>query len=488
MPGISGLSVYVPPYRVNLENWCEWTGQPWGKIRQVIGHGFRMRGVEHDAYTMAATAVVRLIAAYEIDPQTVGYLAFGTESSSDNAAGAVIVKGLVDAWLVDRGLAPLARDCEVPEYKHACLGGIYALKGGLRYLAGDGQGRRAIAVCADIAEYARGSSGEPTQGAGAVAMLLDTQPQILEVDLSATGSSSAYRVLDFRKPFSRFPGQAARANGQVQDAPVFNGHYSTTCYVDAVHQAVAAMARRGNGGLLDNLESLDAVFMHRPYHRMPATAWGMVWLFALAADAPQQLDALAGDAGLDTTALRRELAAQPPFAEMLADGARIEEEQYPLAMQLLRFLRKHEWQQRCIAKPMQLGSQTMMELGNLYTAALPAWLAAGLEQASGEPGDIAGQRWLAVGYGSGDAAEALPLRPVPGWRTAAARVVCSQALDNSVDLSAEQYAALHAGRHPAGLSHRPADEFVIESVGAGECAEYDDTGVAFHRYAQAGAV
>ena len=33
---------------------------------------------------------------------------------------------------------------------------------------------RALIAESDIAEYARGSSGEPTQGAGAVAMLLKT--------------------------------------------------------------------------------------------------------------------------------------------------------------------------------------------------------------------------------------------------------------------------------------------------------------------------
>ena len=27
--GISGLAIYVPPYRVDLEDWCEWTGSPW---------------------------------------------------------------------------------------------------------------------------------------------------------------------------------------------------------------------------------------------------------------------------------------------------------------------------------------------------------------------------------------------------------------------------------------------------------------------------
>jgi len=42
--GISGFSVYVPPYRVDLKSWCEWTGSPWDKTEAVVGRSFRMRG------------------------------------------------------------------------------------------------------------------------------------------------------------------------------------------------------------------------------------------------------------------------------------------------------------------------------------------------------------------------------------------------------------------------------------------------------------
>ena len=89
--GISGLSLYVPPYRVNLEDWCDWNDSNWGKIQAVVGSSFRMRGPEHNAYTMAATAVLRLIDAFDVDPSRVRFLALGTESSTDNSAGAVIV-------------------------------------------------------------------------------------------------------------------------------------------------------------------------------------------------------------------------------------------------------------------------------------------------------------------------------------------------------------------------------------------------------------
>ena len=68
MPGISGFSVYLPPYRVQLQRWCEWYDQPWDKISAVVGRSFRVRGPTENVYTMAASALLRLILAYELDP------------------------------------------------------------------------------------------------------------------------------------------------------------------------------------------------------------------------------------------------------------------------------------------------------------------------------------------------------------------------------------------------------------------------------------
>ena len=276
LPGISGFSLYLPRYRVPLRDWCEWTGQPWAKVERVVGESFRMRAPDQDVYCLAANAVMRLIEAHDIDPAGVGLLALGTESSADNAAGAVIVRGLVDRALRAAGRPALADDCEVPEYKHACLGGVYALKGALRYVATDGAARSAIVVSADVAEYARGSSGEPTQGAGAVAMWVEARPRLLEVDLAAGASASAYRVLDFRKPVNRFAGMRPGPLGQLADPPVFNGAYSTECYIDAIRSCAARLLMRSARSHCAQLAALDGVFMHRPYARMPENGLGML--------------------------------------------------------------------------------------------------------------------------------------------------------------------------------------------------------------------
>ncbi len=478
------MAVYLPPYRVDLERWCEWTGNDPAKTRAVVGHAFRMPGSDQNVYTLAANAVLRLIAQYEIDPRRVGYLALGTESSIDNAAGAVIVRGLVDTALAAEGKPSLARDCEVPEFKHACLGGVYALKGGLRYLACDGRDRQAIVVSADIAEYARGSSGEPTQGAGAVAMLLEASPRLLELDLALAGSASEYRGLDFRKPFLRFAGQTPGMHGHLSDLPVFNGKYSTDCYTDATLRALDAMFARRGGSRTAYLRGLAAAFMHRPYHRMPRNAWAMAQLAALGHDAmhgdgnaARELDGYCASAGVARDEVMREWQHGVDGCE----GGVLPADAYPASAALLKAFRKSEAYERLVEDTLRTGADAMMEFGNLYTAALPAWLAAGLDDAAARGIELDGRDLLVLGYGSGDAAEAIPARAAPGWREAARRMHFRDALTGAVDLDESAYAALHDSATLHGMQASNSG-VVIERVGTCNEPAFQDFGIAYYRY------
>lgn len=482
--GISGLAAYLPPYRVWLEDWCKWTDSQWPKIREVVGRSFRMRGPDHSVYTMAATAVLRLIDQYEVDPQRVRFLGLGTESSTDNSAGAVIVKGMVDQALKDRGKPPISRSCEVPEYKHACLGGVYAMKGAIRYLATDGAGSQAIVVCADIAEYARGSSGEPTQGAGAVAMLIERNPTLATVDLTQSGSASDYRVMDFRKPMLRFCGQDRSETHQVQDFPVFNGKYSTTCYIDETLHALNDMYRKRGCSAIEHLRSLKTIFMHRPYRRMPETGLAIAYLFALGNGAEADHKELADwctEANVDPAALLAEMSTQPDVAGF-ASRESLRNEAYPLTMAVLQVFRSSPAYQREVLDKLALGGEAIRDLGNLYTAAMPAWLAAGLEEALRDDLDLTGEELLTFGYGSGDAAEVIPFYVAPRWREATARIRFAEAMTSAVDLSQDQYIALHDGRRVRDLDYRSSDEFVIDTVGRQDDRHFQDVGIEYYRY------
>lgn len=482
--GISGLAAYVPPYRVCLDEWSEWTGNNPEKIRAVVGASFRMRGSEQSVYTLAATAVLRLIRNYDLDPSRVTYLGFGTESSTDNAAGAVIIKGMVNDGLRALGMATLPRECEVPEFKHACLGGVYAMKGALRYLATDGSGRQAIVVSADLAQYARGSSGEQTQGAGAVAMLLEENPQLATVDLRSAGKSSDYRGADFRKPFIRFNQSAPGHHGHLNDFPVFNGPYSTACYLEATVAALGAMFEKAAVRPSGWLKDLGAIFMHRPYQRMPESGLALGYLFALARGDESdraELSTYCEGAGESVEAVVDELSARPAIGEAAEDPSALVPEAYPQAMNVVRALRNTETYRAVVTEKLAFGSSLVAELGNLYTASLPAWIAAGFEDAVQRGEDLADQTMLLIGYGSGDAAEAIPCQVVPGWQPAAGRIRMSEALADPIGLDRDQYERLHDGRK-LEIARTLSEEFVVSHVGERSDAPVVDEGIEYYRF------
>jgi hydroxymethylglutaryl-CoA synthase len=484
LPGVSGLSLYVPRPRVRLSDWCEWSGSPADKVEAVVGRSFRVCAPGESVYTMAANAALRLIDAYDVDPTEVGFLGFGTESSTDNAAGAVVIKGMLDDALVSRGMPILSRSCEVPEVKHACLGGVYAMKAAARYLASDGRGRKAIVVSADIAEYERGSSGEQTQGAGAVAMLLESRPRMFEIDLAQSGSASSYRGVDFRKPFARhFMDGYATSTKRMHDFPVFNGKYSTMCYIDAVVHALDDMFERNGRGRGQFFDEVAAVTCHRPYQHMPVQAMAAALVWGMGRDPSQhdRLRVLCAEGGLDFERVLGQLIQSPDlFERLLREGP--DSDPFPDALAAVRTFRSSGTFRSFVRDKMSLGSELVRDLGNLYTAALPAWIAAAFEDALGRGDDLTGRSVLAIGYGSGDAAEAIPLRATDGWQTAAAKIGVARALQDAVDLTREQYEALHDGRPVQLASHASPGTFVVEKVGERNDAAFQDIGIEYYAY------
>lgn len=483
--GLSGMALHVPRPRVDLHRFAEWTGADASKLDAIVGSAFRVAQADEDVYTLAAGAVLRLIDAYAIDPRRIGMVALGTESSSDNAVGAVIVRGMVDDALVRRGGVGLPRDVEVPEVKHACLGGMYALKAATRYVQTDGTDRVAIVIAADIAQYERGSSGEPTQGAGAVAMLVEPHAKLLELDFRKSGSSSDERGWDFRKPFARhFMDEYPQGARGTHDFPVFNGRYSTVCYVDAVLHALASLHARTGVDPRALLREHAAVLMHRPYEKMPLQALGVAWVWALVTAgerAPLEDAMKKADIGWD--ALVAELAplADGSHTGRLRAGVRNdgpEYDPYPRASAIARALGRSESFAPVLGAT-DFGRAAVRQLGNLYTASLPAWIAAAFDDAARRELAWDDRELLLVGYGSGDAAEAWCARVVPGWREAAAKIRIDHALSDAIELERDDYEALH-DRRPTARELPRARPFAIAGVGRRHDAAWQDTGIAHY--------
>jgi hydroxymethylglutaryl-CoA synthase len=76
------------------------------------------------------------------------------------------------------------------------------------------------------------------------------------------------------------------------------------------------------------------------------------------------------------------------------------------------------------------------------------------------------------------------MRVVPGWEDAAKRINFTAALDSPVDLTEDQYLALHDGR-TAGFPASPVhDEFVVDRVGTSNGPEFYDRGIEYYRFVE----
>jgi len=217
---------------------------------------------------------------------------------------------------------------------------------------------------------------------------------------------------------------------------------------------------------------------------MPETGWAVSYLFALSqgnAEDRAELASYCYEAGIGVEAVRTEMLSKPEIAA-LATPEELQYEAYPLTMAVLRAFRASRHFRKEILDKMALGSDTMLDLGNLYTAALPAWMAAGFEQALDEDSLSPGEEVLTLGYGSGDAAEVIPFFMADGWREATAKIHFSDVMQLAVDLNREQYEALHDGRRVTGLSYVPNNEFVIDRVGGTDERHFTDLGIEYYKF------
>jgi hydroxymethylglutaryl-CoA synthase len=190
--GIDALALAVPVGYLDLADLAAARGVPPAKYVDGLGvQRMSVAGAHEDPVTLAATAARRLFATAAVDPSTIGLCVVGTETAVDHSKP-------VSAYL--HRLLGLPQECRVFEAKHACFGGTAGLLAALDWIAaGSARGRKALIVCTDIARYGLASPGEPTQGAGAVALLIAENPRLLALEVGRTGSY-AQDVNDFWRP------------------------------------------------------------------------------------------------------------------------------------------------------------------------------------------------------------------------------------------------------------------------------------------------
>jgi len=144
----------------------------------------------------------------------------------------------------------LSRQCRLFEVKQACYAGTAALQMAAGFVASHPfENTKALVIATDTARgAAKHTYAEPSQGTGAVAMLVSRQPDILALDFGANGIYS-YEVMDTCRPL---------ADLETGDADL-----SLLSYLDCLEGAFQAYTERVEGA--DFHETFDYLAFHTPF-------------------------------------------------------------------------------------------------------------------------------------------------------------------------------------------------------------------------------
>ena len=236
--GIDKINFYVPKYYVDMAKLAEARQVDPNKFLIGIGQTeMAVSPVNQDIVSMGANAAKDIIT--DEDKKNIGMVIVATESAIDNAkAAAVQIHHLL-------GIQPFARCFEM---KEACYAATPAIQLAKDYLA-QRPNEKVLVIASDTARYGINSGGEPTQGAGAVAMMISHEPSILKLNNDAVAYTED--VYDFWRPTGH-------------KYPLVAGALSKDAYIKSFQESWNEYARR-QGKSLSDFESLC---FHVPFTKM----------------------------------------------------------------------------------------------------------------------------------------------------------------------------------------------------------------------------
>jgi len=262
--GLHDLSLFLPRNRIDLGRLAAHRVAQDPALEKHLARALattgqttmRFPGPTEDTVTLAAEALRTLLdRRRDLDWGALRFLTLGTETGVDmSKAGASYVLGLLQ-----RAGYPLPVTLSSSQVQHACAGGTLGLLHVAAFLQAAGRdGETGVVLTSDIARYKAPSTAEVTQGAGASALLVARNPDLIELELPTAGFAS-HDVDDFFRPLGSVIAKV-------------KGGYSLACYHESLAEAFEDHCRRAGADPADELRSIDAFFLHAPYAQMPRVA------------------------------------------------------------------------------------------------------------------------------------------------------------------------------------------------------------------------
>ncbi|MCH7876856.1 MAG: 3-hydroxy-3-methylglutaryl-CoA synthase [Thaumarchaeota archaeon] len=258
--GIDDIAIYIPRLFIDASDFAKARGLDPVKLQKGLGISqMAIVDANQDPACLAANACLKIMQRNKLSPEDIGRLYVSTESAFDESkAMNSYVIGMLEQVYGQSSF----EHCGGIETKFACVSGSYALYDNANWIrAGEADEKAALVVVSDIAKYDLGSSGEMTQGAGAVVMLLNDKPRLMTFDPKVTATSIKDEY-DFYRPFGK-------------ETPIVHGQYSNMLYMIQVRKALDAYKKKVvSTGLIKIepgetiLDYMDYINMHLPYSNM----------------------------------------------------------------------------------------------------------------------------------------------------------------------------------------------------------------------------
>lgn len=236
--GIDKIGFYAPHLYVDMNKLAVARNVEPEKFTIGIGQEkMAIAPITQDPVTLAANAALNILD--DEDKEKIDFVIFGTESGIDNSkSGAVYVHHLL-------GLNPNARSIEVKQACYGATAGIQMAKGHIAL----NPDSKVLVLASDIARYGLNTSGESTQGAGAIAMVISADPKILALENQNTYLTAD--IMDFWRPI-------------YSDKAFVDGKFSNEQYILFFKTVWEQYKVKSDLGLND----FEAICFHLPYTKM----------------------------------------------------------------------------------------------------------------------------------------------------------------------------------------------------------------------------
>jgi len=445
--GIDDIAIYIPRLYLDAGDFAKARGLDPEKLERGLGIGqMAIVDTNQDPACLAANACLRVMQKNKLTPDKIGRLYVATESSFDEskAMNSYVIGMLEQVYGQDT-----FGHCGGIECKFACVSGSYALYDNTNWIrAGEAEDKYALVVVSDIAKYDLGSSGEVTQGAGAIAMLLNDNPRLLSFDPKVT-ATSIKNEYDFYRPFGK-------------ETPIVHGQYSNLLYLIQVKNALIDYKRKvkktGLIKLKDGetiLDHVDYLNMHLPYSNMGKKALAYLvrheWR-----DLPRWKKII------EEIGMEEPIPKDPrgTIESVLEDSEFMASDH-----QFTKLFTSTEMYAELYESKLASSLIASKMIGNLYTASLYLGFRSSLEFEYQKGIDLKGKRVGFCSYGSGASAMIFSGVIQPEYEQVVKDMNLEAELGPRTKLSLDEYEELHENKRTYEENIRSANkEFVIVDV------------------------